>query len=165
MTIVCVRIISSPCQQRPLFLGLLQYQEKEAASSKDKCSYSITIYNTKQLEQSCFFTPIIIDYKERLSKASFVIGQLYTCTFYTYYLSKRPSREYSERKSYTEWAFTKKVKCFFFVYSHINTDYKITVPQKRNSTQSTSTVMNKFFHAQLKPLTQCNGLNSCTMKM
>ena len=166
MTIVCVRIISSPCQQRPLFLGLLQYQEKEAASSKDKCSYSITIYNTKQLEQSCFFTPIIIDYKERLSKASFVIGQLYTCTFFAYYLSKRPSREYSERKSYTEWAFTKKVKCFFFsVYSHINTDYKITVPQKRKSTQSTSTVMNKFFYAQLKPLTQCNGSNSCTMKM
>ena len=165
MTIVCVRIISSPCQQRPLFLGLLQYQEKEAASSKDKCSYSITIYNTKQLEQSCFFTPIIIDYKERLSKASFVIGQLYTCTFFAYYLSKRPSREYSERKSYTEWAFTKKVKCFFSVYSHINTDYKITVPQKRKSTQSTSTVMNKFFYAQLKPLTQCNGLNSCTMKM
>ena len=165
MTIVCVRIISSPCQQRPLFLGLLQYQEKEAASSKDKCSYSITIYNTKQLEQSCFFTPIIIDYKERLSKASFVIGQLYTCTFFAYYLSKRPSREYSERKSYTEWAFTKKVKCFFSVYSHINTDYKITVPQKRKSTQSTSTVMNKFFYAQLKPLTQCNGSNSCTMKM
>ena len=100
MTIVCVRIISSPCQQRPLFLGLLQYQEKEAASSKDKCSYSITIYNTKQLEQSCFFTPIIIDYKERLSKASFVIGQLYTCTFFAYYLSKRPSREYLERKSH-----------------------------------------------------------------
>ena len=165
MTIVCVRIISSPCQQRPLFLGLLQYQEKEAASSRDKCSYSITIYNTKQLEQSCFFTPIIIDYKERLSKASFVIGQLYTCTFFAYYLSKRPSREYSERKSYTEWAFTKKVKCFFSVYSHINTDYKITVPQKRKSIQSTSTVMNKFFYAQLKPLTQCNGSNSCTMKM
>ena len=166
MTIVCVRIISFPCQQRPLFLGLLQYQEKEAASSKDKCSYSITIYNTKQLEQSCFFTPIIIDYKERLSKASFVIGQLYTCTFFAYYLSKRPSREYSERKSYTEWAFTKKVKCCFFsVYSHINTDYKITVPQKRKSTQSTSTVMNKFFYAQLKPLTQYNGSNSCTMKM
>ena len=165
MTIVCVRIISSPCQQRPLFLGLLQYQEKEAASSEDKCSSSITIYNTKQLEQSCFLTPIIIDYKERLSKASFLIGQLYTCTFFAYYLSKRPSREYSERKSYTEWAFTKKVKCFFSVYSHINTDYKITVPQKRKSTQSTSTVMNKFFYAQLKPLTQCNGLNSCTMKM
>ena len=34
---------------------------------------------------------------------------------------------------------------FFSVYSHINTDYKITVPQKRKSTQSTSTVMNKFF--------------------
>ena len=53
----------------------------------------------------------------------------------------------------------------FSVYSHINTDYKITVLQKRKSTQSTSTVMNKFFYAQLKPLTQCNGLNSCTIKM
>ena len=54
---------------------------------------------------------------------------------------------------------------FFSVYGHINTDYKITVPQKRKSTQSTSTVMNKFFYAQLKPLTQYNGSNSCTMKM
>ena len=62
--------------------------------------------------------------------------------------------------------FHKESEMFFFsVYSHINTDYKITVPQKRKSTQSTSTVMNKFFYAQLKPLTQCNGLNSCTMKM
>ena len=164
MIIVCVWRISSPCQQKPFFLGLLQYEGKEAAGKEDKCSYSITSYNAKQLEQSCFCTSIIIDYKERVSKASFVIGQLYT--FYAHFLSKRRFREYSERKSYTEWAFTKKVKCFFFsVYSHINTDYKITVPQKRKSTQSTSTVMNKFFYAQLKPLTQCNGLNSCTMKM
>ena len=42
--------------------------------------------------------------------------------------------------------FHKESEMFFFsVYSHINTDYKITVPQKRKSTQSTSTVMNKFF--------------------
>ena len=111
MIIVCVWIISSPCQQRSLFLGLLQYQEKEAASSEDKCSYSITSYNTKRLEQ----TSIIIDYKKRVSKASFVIGQLYT--FYAHFLSKRPFREYSERKPYTEWAFTKKVKCFFFLFT------------------------------------------------
>ena len=108
MIIVCVWIISSPCQQRSLFLGLLQYQEKEAASSEDKCSYSITSYNTKRLEQ----TSIIIDYKERVSQASFVIGQLYTS--YAHFLSKRPFSEYSERKPYTEWACTKKVKCFFF---------------------------------------------------
>ena len=44
--------------------------EKGAASSEEKCSYSITSYNTKRLEQ----TSIIIDYKERVSKASFVIG-------------------------------------------------------------------------------------------
>ena len=111
MIIVCVWIISSPCQQRSLFLGLLQYQEKEAASSEDKCSYSSTSYNTKRLEQ----TSIIIDYKERVSKASFVIGQLYT--FYAHFLSKRPFREYSERKPYTEWAFTKKVKFFFFLFT------------------------------------------------
>ena len=85
--------------------------EKGAASSEEKCSYSITSYNTKRLEQ----TSIIIDYKERVSKASFVIGQLYT--FYAHLLSKRSFREYSERKSYTEWAFTKKVKCFFFLFT------------------------------------------------
>ena len=44
--------------------------EKGAASSEEKCSYSIASYNTKRLEQ----TSIIIDYKERVSKASFVIG-------------------------------------------------------------------------------------------
>ena len=32
----------------------------------------------------------------------------------------------------------------FSVYSHVNTDFKITVPQKRNSTQSTSTCKNKL---------------------
>ena len=115
MIIVCVWRISSPCQQKPFFLGLLQYEGKEAAGKEDKCSYSITSYNAKQLEQSCFCTSIIIDYKERVSKASFVIGQLYT--FYAHLLSKRSYREYSERKSYTEWAFTKKVKCFFFLFT------------------------------------------------
>ena len=114
MIIVCVWRISSPCQQKPFFLGLLQYEGKEAAGKEDKCSYSITSYNAKQLEQSCFCTSIIIDYKERVSKASFVIGQLYTCTFYAHFLSKRPLREYSERKSYIKWAFTKEVKCVFF---------------------------------------------------
>ena len=111
MIIVCVWIISSPCQQRPFFLGLLQHQEKGAASSEDKCSYSITSYNTKLLEQ----TSIIVDYKEGVSKVSFVIGQLYT--FYVHFLSKRPFREYSERKPFTEWAFTKKVKIFFFLFT------------------------------------------------
>ena len=43
----------------------------------------------------------------------------------------------------------------FSVYSHVNTDFTITVPLKRNITQITSTYKNKL----------CNGLNSSTMKM
>ena len=41
--------------------------------------------------------------------------------------------------------FHKESEMFLSVYSRINTDFKIIVPQKRNSTQSTSTVMNKLF--------------------
>ena len=39
----------------------------------------------------------------------------------------------------------KESEVFFSVYSHIYMDFKITVPQKRNSTQSTSKVKNKLF--------------------
>ena len=54
--------------------------------------------------------------------------------------------QYSKRKPCTEWALTNKEKCFFFpVYSLIDTDFKITVPQERNSTQITSTVESKLF--------------------
>ena len=54
----------------------------------------------------------------------------------------------------------------FSVYSHVNTDFTITVPLKRNITQITSTYsQEQVIYAQLKPLTQCNGLNSSTMKM
>ena len=54
----------------------------------------------------------------------------------------------------------------FSVYSHVNTDFTITVPLKRNITQITSTYsQEQVIYAQLKPLTQCNGLNRSTMKM
>ena len=140
MIIFCVWIISSPCQQRPLFLGLLQYQGKEAASSEDKCSYSIKSYNTKQLEQ----TFIIIDYKERVSKASFVIGQLYTFLICTLSIEKAFQGILREEILH-RMDFHKESEMFLSVYSRINKDFKIIVPQKRNSTQSTSTVMNKLF--------------------
>ena len=43
-------------------------------------------------------------------------------------------------------SFHKESEVFFFsVYSHIYTDFKITVPQKRNSTHITSKVKNKLF--------------------
>ena len=51
-------------------LAEVSFPWSSAVPGKRECSYSITSYNTKRLEQ----TSIIIDYKERVSKASFVIG-------------------------------------------------------------------------------------------
>ena len=41
-------------------------------------------------------------------------------------------------------SFHKESEVFFSVYSHMYTDFKITGPQKRNNTQSTSKVKNKL---------------------
>ena len=114
MIIVCVWIISSPCQQRSLFLGLLQYQEKEAASSEDKCSYSITSYNTKRLEQ----TSIIIDYKERVSKTSF--SQF--CYWLAVYILCTPSiqkvfQRILREETLHRMGFHKESEMFFFLFT------------------------------------------------
>ena len=92
--------------------------------------FNAFFYNTNQLEQSCFFTPIIID------KHVHFIHTIYP----------KGLQENTQRGNPTQNGLSqRKWNVFFFsVYSHINTDYKITVPQERKSTQSTSTVMNKF---------------------
>ena len=57
---LCVDNIVPLLKEGWLFPGLLQYQEKEAASMEINVKYSIVSCNTKQLEQSWFLTYMII---------------------------------------------------------------------------------------------------------
>ena len=100
---------------------------------------SITSYNAKQLEKVVFLPAYL--YKERVSKAlSFVIG----CTHFMHtFYPTRPFRHVVQVTVLREETLH-RMSCqseisLFSVYSHVNTDFKITVPLKRNITQITST--------------------------
>ena len=82
-------------------------------------------------------------YKERVSKASsFGIG--YSCTHFMHtFYPTRPFRhpvQVTILREETLHRMSCQSEIFLFsVYSHVNTDFKITVPLKRNITQITST--------------------------
>ena len=83
-------------------------------------------------------------YKERVSKAlCFVIGYI-LCTHFMYtFYPTRPFRhpvQVTILREETLHRMSCQSEIFLFsVYSHVNTDFKITVPLKRNITQITST--------------------------
>ena len=141
MIVFCVLIISSPCQKRPGFsLVFCSTRGKKLLAGKIIVNTALQVIMPNSWKKVVFLPAYL--YKERVSKASSLV--LVSCTHFMHtFYPTRPFRhpvQVTILREETLHRMSCQSEIFLFsVYSHVNTDFKITVPLKRNITQITST--------------------------